>query len=418
MTVYRPSLDTQNDLPPPLVLRSAQFSERSGGGNELAVEYAALSFTNERMVRYRTRLTGYDHAWSPPTTDTRQRYTNLSAWFFDKHYTFEVTASNDAGIWRETPVRFEFLVSPPPWFRWWAFLIYAVVIGALIQAGRWLAANLRIILASRRSRYISHFRLHERLGEGGMGIVYRAVDLHTRTPVAVKLLKNEVLADHENRRRLASEGRLLASIDHPHIVRVLEVGETETQGFIVMEYLEGGTLQQYLRTHHPLPIAEVQRLVIQICLGLRAVHEREIVHRDIKTGNVMLDAAGNVRIMDFGLSKSPLVTTMTTMGTVLGTLGFTAPEQITNQQVDARTDIFSFGVLLYELLTNELPFRGENEIALIHAIFNIHPPPPSTRRADVPAILDRIVLTCLAKRPDERFPSVAEIETALLAMTT
>jgi serine/threonine-protein kinase len=180
-----------------------------------------------------------------------------------------------------------------------------------------------------------------------------------------------------------------------------------------MEYLSGGTLKQYLDRSFPLPTEEIRRLSLQILSGLNEIHSHGIMHRDIKTGNIMLDAENNVRIMDFGLSKSPLVTTMTTIGTVLGTLGYVAPEQVTNLNVDHRVDIFSFGVVLYELLTNTLPFTGENEIAVIHSIFNSIPKVPSDLRVEVPRQLSDLVMRCLEKDPSKRFSCAAEIMVAL-----
>jgi serine/threonine-protein kinase len=176
-----------------------------------------------------------------------------------------------------------------------------------------------------------------------------------------------------------------------------------------MEYLTGGTLKQLLNRIHPLPFTEIKRLLLQVCEGLSEIHKHGIIHRDLKTGNIMLDADQNVRIMDFGLSKSPLVTTMTSLGTVLGTLGYVAPEQITNQTIDQRTDIFSLGVIIYELLTNTLPFKGENEIALIHSIFNVVPPPPSAIRQDASSSWDAITAQCLAKIPDQRLGSAVKV---------
>jgi serine/threonine-protein kinase len=180
-----------------------------------------------------------------------------------------------------------------------------------------------------------------------------------------------------------------------------------------MEFLSGGTLKETLERLHPLPLAEIKRVLLQVCKGLSEVHKHGIVHRDLKTGNIMFDSSVTIRIMDFGLSKSPLVTTMTSLGTVLGTLGYVAPEQITNQSVDQRTDIFSLGVVITELLTNTLPFKGENEIALIHSIFNVVPPPPSTLRPDVTPAWDSIVAKCLAKNPQERYSSAEEVRKAI-----
>lgn len=271
----------------------------------------------------------------------------------------------------------------------------------------------KVVIEKREAQYISHFKVLELLGAGGMGKVYKAVDSETKKIVALKVLNPELLKDPENRRRLSAEGHLLASFNHPNIVKVYEIGESNERGFIAMEYLNGGTLREKLEKEHPISIPDIKNYIIQICDGLTEVHEKDIVHRDLKTGNLMLGSDGNLRIMDFGLSKSPLVTTMTSLGTVLGTLGYVAPEQVTSLNVDRRTDIFSLGVIIYELLTKELPFKGENEIALIHSIFNTVPPVPSQLRTDCPKEWDAIVMKCLAKDMNERFSNAEEVKQQL-----
>ncbi|MCX6122842.1 MAG: protein kinase [Ignavibacteriales bacterium] len=293
------------------------------------------------------------------------------------------------------------------------FFSTAVSFGVLLIGGGVSVGAARVIIRRHEAQYVSHYKLLGLLGQGGMGRVFKAIDINTKQTVALKVLNPEIVKDTENKKRLLSEGQLLNSFSHPHIVHVLEVADTSTGGFIAMEFLAGGTLKQTLERLHPLPLAEIKRVLLQVCNGLSEVHRHGIVHRDLKTGNIMFDSSGIIRIMDFGLSKSPLVTTMTSLGTVLGTLGYVAPEQITNQSVDQRTDIFSLGVIISELLTNTLPFKGENEIALIHSIFNVVPPPPSTLRPDVTSAWDSIVARCLAKNPHERYGSAEEVRTAI-----
>lgn len=307
---------------------------------------------------------------------------------------------------------------------------YSAFISLTVFGGAGTLASLaaRRVVQQRESRYISHYKLLEFLGKGGMGQVYKAIDVNTKKIVALKILHEDLLHDPENRKRFAGEGQLLSSFSHRHIVKVFEIGEAGSagmptrqpgdnaprRGFIAMEYLPGGTLKDYLKQHSPLPLAEAQRLLLQIAEGLREIHARGIIHRDVKTGNVMLDGQGEVRIMDFGLSKSPLVSAMTSLGTVIGTLGYVAPEQITGMAVDHRADIFSFGVVIYELLTGQLPFGGENEMALIHAIFNTTPAPPSRLRpGEIDPEWDAIVARCLAKTPGERFAGMEEVLEAL-----
>jgi Protein kinase domain/FG-GAP-like repeat len=266
------------------------------------------------------------------------------------------------------------------------------------------------------ANYISHFRLQQPIGVGGMGKVYRAFDVHSKKTVAVKIINNVVSEDSENKSRLLSEGQVMTRLNHPNVVKVKEMGKTENKDFIVMEYLENGTLKKYIRENKPLAEKEIVRIVLQIIDGLHTIHSADIVHRDLTSFNIMLDASNNMRIMDFGLSKSPLITSMTTLGTVVGTLGYTAPEQVTGGKIDTRSDIFSLGVVMYELLTGKLPFTGENEMALIHSIFNYAPEVPSRLRPDIHPCWDRIITKCLAKNMDDRPESVHEISQELEAV--
>lgn len=265
------------------------------------------------------------------------------------------------------------------------------------------------IIEKKENEYISHYKILELLGSGGMGKVFKAIDIQTSKTVAVKILNPELLKEQENRKRLASEGMLLSSIQNKNIVKIFEYGETEKHSFIAMEYLSGGTLQDFIGSNFPISNERIIDVALQICNGLQEIHNKNIIHRDLKSSNIMFDENGEIRIMDFGLSKSPLVTTMTTLGTVIGTLGFVAPEQVTNLYVDKRVDIFSFGVILYQLTTGKLPFNGENEIALIHSIFNTQPTKPSEINKNINDEIEKIILKCLNKNPDERFNSVEEI---------
>jgi tRNA A-37 threonylcarbamoyl transferase component Bud32/photosystem II stability/assembly factor-like uncharacterized protein len=264
-------------------------------------------------------------------------------------------------------------------------------------------------LEKKNAKFVSHYRIEEKIGEGGMGTVYKACDTITKKNVALKLMNPALLQDVENKKRFSGEGQLLSSFNHPNIVKVFETGETDDKFFIAMEFLEGGTLKELLQKNYPLNKLLIKKIMIQICAGLTEIHSQKVVHRDLKTNNIMLDSSGDIRIMDFGLSKSTLVSTMTSLGTVIGTLGYVAPEQVTNINSDHRTDIFSIGVIFYELLTNTLPFKGENEIALIHSIFNNTPPPPSSINNLVGNLEDEIAEKCLQKDPAQRYQSVKEL---------
>ncbi len=263
---------------------------------------------------------------------------------------------------------------------------------------------------------ISHYRLINQIGSGGMGKVFRAIDINNKKEIALKIINPEILKDPENKKRFAMEGSLLSSFDHENIVRVLESAKSEDVSYIAMELLEGGSLKEYLEKNFPIDTKSVKDISLQICSGVNEMHKRKIIHRDIKTNNIMFDSTGKIRLMDFGLSKSSLVSSMTTLGTVVGTLGYVAPEQVTNTIVDERADIYSLGVVMYELSAGRLPFNGENEIALIHSIFNTTPEPPSLINSKINSDLDKIILKCINKVPSERYSSVELLINDLLQL--
>jgi len=368
------------------------------------VTFFFTSDSYQETEQYRFRLKGSDKTWSL-TSEKSVTYRNLP----DGQYEMEVYAINADGVESKEPARFAFTIAPPFWKSKWAYAIYVLLLTALVWTVRWIVQNWNIIVENRKRRYIGRYELNALLGEGGMGKVYQAIDTKTRRIYAIKLLHSALLNESENRRRLANEGQLLREFSHPNIIKVYEVGESDKQSYLVMEYLSGGTLKEYLNAHHPLTLETIQQLALQICDGLSEIHRHGVVHRDLKTSNLMLDEKGTMRIMDFGLSKSPLVSMKTTLGTIIGTLGYVAPEQITGSMSDARTDIFSFGVVLYELCTNRLPFAGENEIAVIHAIFNCTPASISELRPDLPKALDQIVNKCLQNDMNLRYQTVEEI---------
>lgn len=263
------------------------------------------------------------------------------------------------------------------------------------------------------SKFVSHFKLLEIIGVGGMGKVFKAIDINNKKIVALKVINPEIMKDEENQKRLSAEGEILSSIQHPNIVEVFEIGKGKEHTFVAMEFLPNGSLEDYIQKNYPISFETAKKIIEQICCGLEAIHQKQVIHRDLKSTNIMFDEKMNIKIMDFGLSKSPLITTMTSLGTVLGTLGFVAPEQVTNINVDHRTDIFSLGVIMYQMFTKQLPFKGENEIALIHSIFNTIPKPPIEINIETPVLLNKIILKCLEKNPENRYNSVVEIKEEL-----
>ncbi|MBI2620362.1 MAG: protein kinase [Ignavibacteriales bacterium] len=253
---------------------------------------------------------------------------------------------------------------------------------------------------------ISHYKILEKLGEGGMGIVYKAQDLKLKRTVAIKFLPQLMAENTEERERFQLEAEAASALNHPNVATIYEIDQADGQTFIVMEYVEGKTIRELSQ---PLPIKEALDIGVQMAEGLAAAHETGIVHRDIKAENVMVRKDGRVQIMDFGLAKMHGVSKFTKEGSTVGTISYMSPEQTQGLETDQRTDIFSLGVLLFELLTGRLPFAGGHETAVMYEILNVDPPSPSSLRNEIHPDLERIVLKCLEKNREERYQSAKEI---------
>ena len=257
-------------------------------------------------------------------------------------------------------------------------------------------------------RTISHYKIVGKLGEGGMGVVYKAEDTQLRRTVALKFLSAETVGNEEVKARLIREAQASASLDHPNICQVFGIHEEQGQTFVAMAHIEGPELADKIK-ERPLPLDEALGFAIQIAEGLQEAHEKGIVHRDVKPHNVMLTAKGQVKIMDFGLASLSGRSKLTKSGTTLGTPAYMAPEQLEGREVDCRADIWALGCVLYEMLTQRTPFDAEYEQAIAYGILNEAPEPISAQRADVDPNIDRFVSKALAKEPGERYQHASDL---------
>ncbi|UCF04500.1 MAG: protein kinase [bacterium] len=256
---------------------------------------------------------------------------------------------------------------------------------------------------------ISHYTILEELGRGGMGVVYKAEDTRLGRSVAIKFLPQEMATDSENWKRFKVEARAAAALNHPNITTIFSIEETEDTTFIVMEHIDGKELRQRI-SEGPLDLDEALDIVAQIAEGLGAAHERGVIHRDIKSNNIMVTDKGRVKIMDFGLVKLAGASEHTTKpGSPIGTTAYMSPEQIQAFEVDHRTDLWSLGVLFYEMLTGVLPFTGDYEAAVIYEILNREPKAIQTFRPDMPDHIVTLVSHLLQKDPANRIFSVKEV---------
>ena len=262
---------------------------------------------------------------------------------------------------------------------------------------------------------ISHYKIGEKLGEGGMGVVYKAQDTNLDRTVALKFLAPHLLESAEHKERFLREAKAAASLDHPNICLIYEVGEVDGRVFLAMGYVEGVEVRARIK-ERPLPLDAALDIGIQAAEGLRAAHERGIVHRDIKSSNLMVTSAGQVKIMDFGLAQLTGGTRLTKTDTLLGTPAYMSPEQAQRMATDRRSDIWSLGVVLYEMLTGRLPFEGDHEAAVAYSIIHQGYEPITAVRAGVPMELDRIVSKALAKNPADRYQHLDDMLVDLLAL--
>jgi serine/threonine-protein kinase len=260
------------------------------------------------------------------------------------------------------------------------------------------------------------YALEELVGEGGMSRVYRARDTVLERQVAIKVLHEHFSRDPEYVERFRREARAIARLSHPNVVTVIDRGEVDGRQYIVFEHVEGETLKDVIARQGPLPVARALSVAHQIGRALAFAHELGVVHRDVKSENVLVDREGTAKVTDFGIARTvDLDDGLTETGTVLGTSGYIAPEQASGERVDERTDQYSLGIVLYELLTGEVPYTGPNAMAV--AMRHLRDPVPSVRagRPDVSPRVDAVVARALAKRPRDRFPSMEAMTAALEA---
>ena len=262
---------------------------------------------------------------------------------------------------------------------------------------------------------ISHYKILEKLGEGGMGVVYKAEDTRLERIVALKFLAAHLLKDAESRKRFEREAKAVAALSHPNICTIHEIDEADGRTFLALEFVDGESLQSRIEAG-PLPLKDAADLARQVADGLQAAHEKGIVHRDIKPGNLLITPKGQIKILDFGLALLTESSKLTQHDTTLGTIAYMSPEQTMAAGTDSRTDIWALGVVLYEMVCGQLPFRGDYDRAVMYSITSEEPEPLTGLRTGVPMELEWMIGKCLAKRAPERYQNAADLIVDLTAL--
>jgi len=261
------------------------------------------------------------------------------------------------------------------------------------------------------------YRLEARIGTGGMSSVYRALDQTLERQVAIKLMNREIATDSDQLERFRREARAVAQLSHPHIVGVIDAGEDQGRPYIVLEYVEGETLKERIRRNGELEVAEAVAYAIEIARALGAAHARHIVHRDVKPQNVLIDEEGSAKVTDFGIARSLDDAGLTADGRVLGTTDYVSPEQALGHDVTGQSDLYSLGIVLFEMLTGQVPFRGENQVAVAMRHVREELPDVQTLRPEVSASLAAVIDRATAKDLHERYRSdeelIADLESVL-----
>src|SRR6201997_1715605 len=253
------------------------------------------------------------------------------------------------------------------------------------------------------------YRLEARIGSGGMSTVYRATDETLQRQVAIKLMNREIASDSDQLERFRREARAVAQLSHPHIVGVIDYGEDDSRPYIVFEYVEGETLKERIRRNGRLPLPEAVAYAIEIARALGTAHARHIVHRDVKPQNVLIDDEGSAKVTDFGIARTLDEAGLTADGRVLGTTDYVSPEQALGHPVTGQSDLYSLGVVLYEMLVGEVPFKGESQVAVAMKHVREQLPDGQAKRPEVSAALAAVIDHATAKHLEDRYADDAEL---------
>jgi serine/threonine protein kinase len=376
-----------------------------------------LSFIRSDKIEFKYKLEGYDRDWTNAGGRREAFYNDLRP----GSYRFRVIAANADGVWNKAGASFAFYLRPYVYQTWW-FLVLAAMAFAGLSVSLWqlLKKYLRAISFWKKKTQIGHFKILETIGSGGMATIYRAQDLlDKKRIVALKVLKEENFHDELQKKRFKHESLITEQLDHPHIVHIIERGEMDDCWYIAMELLHGESLAMLIKRGGRLPVADALDIMLQIVDALQAIHGQNIVHRDLKPENIMISERRGrrhfVKLLDFGLAITPAQSRLTMSGVVMGTIRYLPPERIHEGTSSAAGDIYSAGIILYEMLTASKPFWSEATGEVIHRILETYPMSVREINPEVPVELSALIQAMIDKDPAQR-PVLAVIHAELLRL--
>lgn len=389
----------------------------AAGSKRFEFKYTALSFIRSDKIEFKYKLEGYDKEWMAAGDRREAFYNDLRP----GRYNFRVIAANADGVWNTAGASFAFFLRPFVYQTWW-FLALAALAFAVLSVFLWqlLKKYLRAVSFWKKKTQIGHFKILETIGSGGMATVYKAQDLlDKKRIVALKVLKEENFLDEMQKKRFKHEALITDQLDHPNIVRIIERGEMDDCWYIAMELLRGQSLARLIKEGGRLAVGAALDIMLQITDALRAIHALNIVHRDLKPENIMISERHGrrhfVKLLDFGLAITPAQSRLTMSGVVMGTIRYLPPERISDGTSSPAGDIYSAGIILYEMLTGSKPFWSEATGEVIHRILKTYPLPPKEISRDIPQELNALIMAMIDKDPARR-PALESVRAELLRL--
>lgn len=421
LNIFQPGNVIGNSFPPPVEItafkkfyRGVKTGKPISDLEELRLSYKDYSFSFEFTALdfhipekniFAYRMEGFDRDWI--ITDYKKReayYSNLKP----GKYIFRVKASNNSGVWNEKGVFLKIIIDPPLWGTWWfrliSLLLFSFISYVIIHFTR---RYFTLITFWKRRQFIGHYKISNTLGGGGMGTVYKAKDISRESKaVALKVIREEFAQDIVLRKRLLREAAIIDQLSHPHVVKIIERGEHGNRLFIAMEFLEGKLLSDYIKSKIKLPVDEALEIMMQLLEAIAWIHEQGVLHRDLKPANVMLVQQGGtqnfVKLLDFGLAKTESLARLTQSGILIGTINYLSPEYIKGRDFSKASDVYALGVIFYEMITGEQPFKGETTLEIIKKIIGRAPKEPHEYCRKISPALNQLIMDMMAKEPGDR----------------